>query len=227
MSLVFSTFNLIWMLFNMTLIEITLNENHIQGVLGAQGTASTATLLSPGQLLPMLIGTFSFTRCLFIAFELYRYPDGDISPSLGRADSRRETKVKADAKRASNVLKLFSTANEISEEEHELVERSQKEAHDKATDPFLNFHKRLTPFQKVMVTWLPWLSLLFFWPWTEDRGLPVSQHDDHPSPSLLSETRRTRYSDYDSEMLHTDNSYKRASHTSLEQYPAEQTQRIV
>lgn len=211
----------------MTLIEISLNENHMLGVLGAQGTKTNETLLKPGQFLPMLIGTFSFTRCLFITFELYRNPDGDISPSLGRAKSRRETKVNADARRASNVLKMFSTANEVSEEEHELVEQAQKEANDVATDPFINFHKRLSLFQKLLLTWLPWLSLLYFWPWTEDRGIPVSQHDDHPSPSLLSSFRPTRYSEYDSEMTTTDTSYKRVSQASLGEVSPQQPQRMV
>lgn len=227
MSIALSTFNFIWMLFVATLIEITLNENHIQQVLGAQGPQSTVILLQPGQLLPMLIGTFSFTRCLFIAFELYRHPDGDISPSLGRADSKREHDAKADAKRASNVFKMFSAANEVSEEEHGLVERAAKEASDKATDPYLNFHQRLTPFQKVMVTWLPWLSLLFFWPWTDDRGIPISQHDDHLPSMLSNEYRRTRYSQYDTEMTSFDDANKRASQVSLDEDSALQPQRMV
>lgn len=226
MSLVFGTFNLIWMLFMMTLIEITLNENKILGVLGARGTVSTDTLLQPGQLLPLLIGTFSFTRCLFITFELYRHPDGDISPSLGRAESKRGTKVNTNAKRSSNVFKMFAAANEVPEEEHNLVQQSPKEDAEKAVDPFMNFYKRLTPFQKVMVTWLPWLSLLFFWPWTEDRGLPVPQDEDHSSPALVSGTHRTRYSEYDSDMTSMDNN-KRVSQISLEDYPTRPSQGMV
>lgn len=228
MSLVFGAFNMLWIVFMMTLVEIALNENKILGVLGAQGTVSTATLLQPGQLLPMLIGTFSFIRVLFIAYELYRYPDGDISPSLGRQSSKREAEVRQDAANYSNVFKLFSAANEVRKEElHHLAAKENKDLEEQETDPFCNLHKRLTPFQKVMVTWLPWLSLLFFWPWTEDRGSTLSQNEDHASTTLLSNSRRTRNSDFEMEMASTQTGYNRVSRTSLDEESAQQPQRIV
>lgn len=227
MSIVFSVFNFCWMLFMMFLVEITLNENHIQGVLGAQGRVSTTTLLQPGQFLPMLIGTFSFTRCLFIAFELYRYPDGDITPSLGRAKSRHEVKVKADAKRASNVFKMFSQANEEADEEQNLVENSPKQPAEAEDDPFTTFHQRLTPLERVMITWLPWLSLLYFWPWRKDRGVPVSQHDDQASPNLLTDSPMPGYTAYDTEMTSIHDDHKRVSQISYEEYTEQQPQRMV
>ena len=56
----------------MLLIELVLNENYALAVLG--GNASNGQLDKPAQLLPMLIGAFSFVRILFIAYELWRNP---------------------------------------------------------------------------------------------------------------------------------------------------------
>ncbi|ETI28424.1 hypothetical protein G647_00873 [Cladophialophora carrionii CBS 160.54] len=54
-----SCFNLFWLVFAIASIEVTLNLNHIQNVLGAGGTRGA------GQVIPALIGLISFFRVLY------------------------------------------------------------------------------------------------------------------------------------------------------------------
>jgi hypothetical protein len=49
--------NLTWLLFSAVMVEVTLNFNHLNDVLGGP----TNNLSSPGQLLPLLVGAFGFT----------------------------------------------------------------------------------------------------------------------------------------------------------------------
>lgn len=210
-----------------TLIEITLNENHIYQVLG--GTSSRlkqSDLLQPGQLLPMLIGTFSFIRCLFIAYELFRYPDGDISPSLGRHESKRMTQPQTKPTQGLNIFKLFSAANEAAYEEHRHYSeiKTDEDAQEKEIDPFYELQNRLSVFQRILVTWMPWLSLLWFWPWTEDKGLPRLPKRQHSPTGQLSTPHRTRYSDVDEEMTSMD---KVTSHISFEGEEEQRPRRMV
>lgn len=230
MSHVFGVFNLLWILFMMTLIEVTLNENRIYGVIGGSAASlANNNLLQPGQLLPMLIGAFSFIRCLFIAFELFRNPDGDISPSLGRHQSRRVTTAQPDATKGFNFFKMFSAANEVvHEEEKQILQvKTDEDAQEKEIDPFFELQKRLSVFQRIMVTWMPWLSLLWFWPWTEDKGLPRLPKRYHSPVGDLTTPHRTRYSDSDMEMASMDASYKMMSHDFVEVEEAQKPMRMV
>ncbi|KAH6967114.1 hypothetical protein EDB82DRAFT_481405 [Fusarium venenatum] len=62
--------NLVWLIWSATTVEATLNFNNIEGVLGGLGRENTLSL--PGQLLPFLIGLFSFLRlCYNIFLEHY------------------------------------------------------------------------------------------------------------------------------------------------------------
>lgn len=230
MSHVFGVFNLIWMLFMATLIEITLNENRIYQVLG--GTTSRLQqndLLQPGQLLPMLIGTFSFVRCLFIAYELFRYPDGDISPSLGRHSSKRVMQPQSNPTQGLNFFKLFSAANEVAYEQNRSYSeiKGDEDAQEKEIDPFYELQNRLSISQRILVTWAPWFSLLWFWPWTEDKGLPRLPKRNHSPVGDLTTPHRTRYSDAETEMTSIDTSYKTTLHESIEDEEAQRPTRMV
>ncbi|KAJ9654128.1 hypothetical protein H2198_006808 [Neophaeococcomyces mojaviensis] len=230
---IFRIFNFLWIMFIMVIVEITLNENYQIGVLGANQQSNDGQILQPAQLLPMLIGTFSFARILWISFELWRSPDGDITPSLGRHASRRNAKPKRDSTAGFNIFGLFSQRVEetIAEEEEGLHQATHKNAHqndiwdDKHEDPYLSLHKRLNVFQRIVVTWLPWLSLLYFWPWSKDlQSKPVSQHEDalhlepRTEPVSLRTPRRTRFADEledDVEGDSPDTSYRRPSQVSF------------
>ena len=58
-----SAFNIFWIIFTIICVELTLNYNHVQGVLAQSGMASA------GQLLPLLIGVFSTTRLAWIIYR--------------------------------------------------------------------------------------------------------------------------------------------------------------
>jgi hypothetical protein len=55
--------NLVWLLFSAVTVEVTLNFNHVNGVLG--GRHDGGQLQLPSQLLPFLIGLFTFLRTLY------------------------------------------------------------------------------------------------------------------------------------------------------------------
>lgn len=58
--------NLVWLLFCAITVECTLNFNHVYGVLGGPDGSQ---LQLPGQLLPFLIGTFSFVTLLYLLLQ--------------------------------------------------------------------------------------------------------------------------------------------------------------
>jgi hypothetical protein len=55
--------NLVWLIFSAVTVEVTLNFNHVNGVLG--GKHDGGQLQLPSQLLPFLIGLFSFLRTIY------------------------------------------------------------------------------------------------------------------------------------------------------------------
>ncbi|KAK3353885.1 hypothetical protein B0T25DRAFT_222198 [Lasiosphaeria hispida] len=58
--------NLIWLIFAAVTVEVTLNFNHVTGVLGGR---HDGRLQLPGQLLPFLVGLFSFVKILYQLFK--------------------------------------------------------------------------------------------------------------------------------------------------------------
>lgn len=225
MSWVFCAFNLFWILFAMLLIELALNENHAHNVIGAN--AQNGQILAPAQLLPMLIGAFSFVRVLFVAYEVWRAPEGDITPSLGRQQSRRYAKTKVT--KGLNIFKLFSSSMAEAEhnEDREAAHDSSGDWKDDHDDAHLNLHLRLNTFWRIVITLLPWVSLLWFWPWRKDIGRPLPPGDDtvpmnvqtrHPEPLELNTPHRTRFATFEDEHEEEeqDISYKRQPQPAFE-----------
>lgn len=64
MNKILIVFNLVWILWSAVMVEVTLNMNNVNNVLGPQGGIAL-----PGQLLPMLIGAISLVRLLWIMFN--------------------------------------------------------------------------------------------------------------------------------------------------------------
>lgn len=200
-SWIFSVINICTIVFLMLVIEITLNENYARGVIGANQATNNGNILTPGQLLPMLIGAFSIKRIVYTALELWRSPNGDITPSLGRSRSRRYSKIHRDSVKGLSVFQLFSSDVNGAE--------AGEEIHSGSHDPITNLHQRLNWWRRIMVTWLPWLpwlSLLYFWPWTKIVGHPVPQqedeiqltpHTDNTSPNASCRTKFVEYDDGD------------------------------
>ena len=214
-SWIFSVINICTIISLMLVIELTLNGNYARGVLGGNQATNNGNILTPGQLLPMLIGAFSFVRILYTAWELWRSPNGDITPSLGRNDSRRYSKIQRESAKGLNVFQLFSTGPDGAE--------AGKRTYSGSHDPIIKLHERLSWWRRIMITWLPWLSLLYFWPWSKDVGHPVPQQEDeiqltsptdNTSPNA---SRRTRFAQYDDgdESESMDAAYHRSSHVSV------------
>jgi len=75
--------NLVWLIFSALMVEFTLNFNHVTGVLGGKHEGG---LQLPSQLLPFLVGLFSFIR---ISYQLFKakLEKADAAPSdRGPAD---------------------------------------------------------------------------------------------------------------------------------------------
>lgn len=179
------------MLFTAFAIEIVLNENYAVGVLGAQPGGGNGNILTPGQLLPMVIGAFSFVRILYTALEIWRNPGGDISPSLGRERSRRYVKAKRDSMRGANLLKMFSLAD---------AEDVQKFVHVEDESPGeLGRFQEMNVFVRIMITIVPHISLFWSWPWVtryeslrSEAGDEVQLvEDDTSHPSSIKRKDRT------------------------------------
>ncbi|KAH8883558.1 hypothetical protein GQ53DRAFT_811347 [Thozetella sp. PMI_491] len=58
--------NIAWLIFSAVMVECTLNFNHVTSVLGG---SHGSPLQLPGQLLPMLLGTFSFVTICYKLFQ--------------------------------------------------------------------------------------------------------------------------------------------------------------
>lgn len=92
-------------------------------------------------------------------------------------------------------------------------------------------HEKLSWWRRIMITWLPWLSLLYFWPWAKNVGhlvpqqedeIQLTSHTDNMSPSA---SRPTRFAQYDNEdeSQSMDAAYNRSSHFSVTHGYAAQT----
>ncbi|KAK3369972.1 hypothetical protein B0H63DRAFT_485866 [Podospora didyma] len=66
--------NLFWLLFSAVTVELTLNFNHVHNVLGG-GDNGAGGLNLPSQLLPFLVGLFSFIRINYALFKSKWGPD--------------------------------------------------------------------------------------------------------------------------------------------------------
>lgn len=65
--MIFRLFNIAWIVFCASMIEMTLNRNNMLDTLG-----QTHTIASPAQLLPFLVGVLGFARVLWLIFKDWR-----------------------------------------------------------------------------------------------------------------------------------------------------------
>lgn len=173
------------MCFTAVSIEVILNQNCQWGVLG--GTADNGNILTPGQLLPTIIGAFSFIRVVYLAFEKWRDPTGDTSPSLGRQKSRRYVQAKRDSRHGFNALKMFSLSNAVDAENYRPIE-------DHSAGKELSQFQHLNFFLRMIITIVPHISLFWSWPWVHRddpwSGEPPRRKDTDDS-ELLGKKGRT------------------------------------
>lgn len=180
MSYVLSALSLAWLLFSAVSIELMLNENCAYAVLGAQTANDDGKILTPGQLLPMVIGAFSFVKLLYTIFENWRDPRG-ASPSLGREPSRRQVRGK---RRSRNPFKLFSPRIAEEEDPYLIQESRPEEGQFRSSNPF----QRMNFLMRVLITLIPHISLFWSWPWSKGSGGVIMGQDDDSVKGLYMRT---------------------------------------
>lgn len=121
----------------------------------------------------MLIGTFSFVRILYICWEIWLSGRDDISPSLGRSPSTKVKRKQPKSIRGLNILRLFSDGLQGREATQTGDSNSSYRSDVLALriDQYGFWHS-------VLITWLPWISLWYSWPWTDTHGQALSQDDE-------------------------------------------------
>lgn len=139
----------------MILVECTLNFNHVKGVLGPGGR-----IFFPSQLIPLIIGAFSFLRLGYRVLEKSRDPDDD--PSLPANAPTFGVNQEFPGKR--KLFKLFAPPTSAVNPRPQLPQDMPPE--DTDIDKLVEDEPvRL----RYLVTWLPWLSLLHWWKKDEKR----------------------------------------------------------
>ena len=144
------------MIFAVITVELTLNWNKVNDVIGTGNNVAY-----PSQLLPLLIGVFGLVRILFLLFWAYYEPED-------REQGETATAPPEDAQ--GNL----SVGNEQRAGPQGLGSRSRKRTaspspyspgttilgHDQNHNPVA---VRRSLFHRYMVAWLPWLSQFPFW----------------------------------------------------------------
>ncbi|KAF7506916.1 hypothetical protein GJ744_011157 [Endocarpon pusillum] len=153
---ILSLFNLFWIVFAIVFVERTLQDNNIKAVLFKH----TSNLLTPSHLLPMIIGIFSFSRSVYYAYENFRAGNGQIRPSLG-LDTSIHPSVPT-LQRTSIGRTMTWWLRLLSQSLHD----SHSDAGEmKKNDDVQAVHDEWPTWQKILTAWLPWISVLSFWPW--------------------------------------------------------------
>ncbi|KAH8899785.1 hypothetical protein GQ53DRAFT_835835 [Thozetella sp. PMI_491] len=145
-----SSYTLIWMIFSMTTVEMTLNYNKMLQVLGWRGH-----FWFPSQLIPAVIGACGLLRVLYVGFEQWRSPT-DAEPSLPR-DVPIDPGQGVTMPHGRSAFRLFAArtlANATN------VYSSKYDHHDDEMDPLLEGQ---AAWLRCLVSYLPWLVLVRWW----------------------------------------------------------------
>ncbi|OAL20685.1 hypothetical protein AYO22_08694 [Fonsecaea multimorphosa] len=170
--------NFLFIVWSMILVECTLNFNHVKEVLGPGGR-----IFFPDQLIPMIIGTFSFLRLGYKVLEKWRDPDDD--PSL--PTELKPSKTQQDFPGPKRIFKLFAPPTSSAHPRPQAPEDMPPE--DTDIDQIVQDEPiRL----RYLVTWLPWLSLLHWW--TDDEQQQQRQNSHKRDASNMEKGRARAHS---------------------------------
>lgn len=141
----------------------------------------------------MLIGIFSFVRMLYLAYEHFWTSDGDIRPSQGTKPRYKigniEEKPRGWYRRVKWNLELFSVAL-VGDNGKKEPKRSNSSAIEKEVERTEAIRRQWSIPQRCIIIWLPWLSLVYFWPWkNEIQQLQVEGFTDDDGTSLLERSK--------------------------------------
>ena len=149
---VLSTINLLWMLFAGLTVELTLNFNHVIGVIGGAG------LYGAGQLLPMFIGLFGFVRiCWLLLREYYLEPRKEQKEVLGKAN-------KLSMRHGRFGLGLRKLVHDTPDADPATTNTFQPNTGRVSTGggPSRNQPKKALA-HRIITAWLPWLTVFDWW----------------------------------------------------------------
>jgi hypothetical protein len=162
-------FNIFWIIFCAVMIEMTLNYNHMLQALEQYGHIGV-----PAQLLPLLVGTLSFARVLWLIYAEGKKRAKEASDNGQARFERRETETKPSLHNGYglgfNFLKIFSPS--ARPRDAPIFELDAP-----ALPPLLRpWHHRY------LVALFPWLSTFRFWRLAErNNGSSVDIERSTPS----------------------------------------------
>ena len=145
-------FNLFWMIFCAVIVEMTLIKNNMRQALAQYGHITT-----PAQLLPLLIGTLSFIRILWL---ISREHGKAIQNTLRAEAEMAEHEAPKFLQRVhlafkTTIRKIISPLSVSSDIAGSTVHRERSPS---------NTPHRFHPLHhRYLVAWLPWLSVFKFW----------------------------------------------------------------
>ena len=119
------------------MVELTLNWNHVENVIGGNGHMSY-----PAQLLPLIIGILGFVRILYIVYRNYR-------------PHRVDQVAAAEEGQALNGLDV-QVEKQTKGETHSCCSEEDPEDFD------INVRDRSLTL-RYLIAWLPWLSVSELW----------------------------------------------------------------
>jgi hypothetical protein len=141
-------FNLFWIFFSITTIELTIIWNHVLGVIGPNGKISY-----PAQLLPLLIGTLGFLRICWLLFQKWLNPEPDCCDENEVPPEKLNKSNGAPPATPGVGLGLLSSPSAGSER--------PAAGTGEDSDQSITRHRRLAI--RYLVAYLPWLSQFQFW----------------------------------------------------------------
>lgn len=170
---------MIWIIWSVILVEVSLNFNHVGAVLGGPNDNEVHL---PSQILPLLVGLFGFVRTIFLAFKDWRAVDGDMEPSeAGPTEYHRSRTMKFGL----DMFQAFSPgmAKDIEHKEHK-------------PDEVDDLESKRSRKVRYLVAVLPWLSLLEYFqdkPQVWKRlSMPPPQSNEKSSSALKPERETTQ-----------------------------------
>ena len=153
-------FNMVWIVFCAAMIEMTLNDNNMLQTLARHSNVS-----APAQLLPLLIGTLSFARTVWLIFCEH---GSEILEAVHTETAGMEPRSRGQKFRLGfhlSIQRLISPLSGVSS-------GRPREASVRTQTSFIHrpWH------QRYLVAYLPWLSIFGFWRKVldQDEGLPTS-----------------------------------------------------
>ncbi|KAM7190042.1 hypothetical protein V8F20_009875 [Naviculisporaceae sp. PSN 640] len=146
--------NLAWLLFSAVTVECTLNFNHVHGVLGGKHDGG---LQLPSQLLPFLVGLFSFVR---ICYQIFKEkwgerPENEASHEAGDGTGTRQQQTR------DGILVRTTSFDSLEEEDERDEVADPESAHPQAPPRSGSYNvARRSLAVRLLVSWLPWLGLV-------------------------------------------------------------------